>query len=130
MLPLNFIFIAGKETAVGENIISIVNRCFLILIKEVEKYLQVFLSRYWRTLPLAYQRKKKRNCNENFGKLSSETSILQSFIQVYFGWMRMRKTTSYERLMSVLNMRKKACLRNFRHVQRCARAIASSYDET
>ena len=45
MLPLNFIFIAGKETAVGENIISIVNRCFLILIKEVEKYLQVFLSR-------------------------------------------------------------------------------------
>lgn len=86
---------------------------------------------YWRTLPLAYQsKKKKRNCNENFGKLSSETSILQSFIQVYFGCMRMRKTTSYERLMSVLNMRKKACLRNFRHVQRCARAIASSYDET
>ena len=47
-LLVNFIHIAGKEVVVSGNS-SIINRSFLISIKEVEKYLQVFLPRIYHT---------------------------------------------------------------------------------
>ena len=55
-----------------------------------------------------------------------KTSILESLIQTHLQAFKrpgVQKTTRLERFMSVLDVQKKACLRSFRHVQRCAHEI-------
>ena len=58
-----------------------------------------------------------------FGRLPSKTSILESYSSTFAGLLGVWKTTHLERFMSILDVKKKACLRNFRQVQRCAHAI-------
>ena len=54
-----------------------------------------------------------------------KASILKYLIQVHFAnLLGIRKTTCLKRFMSVLDKQKKACLKDFRHVQKCAHEIA------
>ena len=74
------------------------------------------------THPLTF---RKNRCNENFAKIPKKIilfGVLNS--STFAGLLGMRKTIRIERFMSVLDVKRKACLRNFRHVQRCAHAIA------
>ena len=66
----------------------------------------------------------KNSFSENFGKLSSENihfGVLYS--STFTGLLGVGKTTYLERFISILEVQKKVCLRNFRQVLRCAHAF-------
>ena len=70
------------------------------------------------TDPLGF---RKNSCNEHLGKIPKKPThfgVLNS--STFAGLLGVRKTSRLERFMYVLDVKRKACLRNFRHVQRCA----------
>ena len=105
-LCYNYSFIYDLLFIHSEAIITVIEKCSL---------------KFWSTQPLAFQ---KRNCYENSAKLPKNIrfGVLKS--STFSGLLGVRKTTRLERFMFVLNVQKKACRRNFSHLQRCALAIA------
>ena len=70
------------------------------------------------TDPLGF---RKNSCNEHLGKIPKKPThfgVLNS--STFAGLLGVRKTSRLERFMYVLDVKRKACLGNFRHVQRCA----------
>ena len=64
------------------------------------------------------------SCNENFTKLPQNHSFWCHWFKYIGRHSRYGKTFALERFMFVLEVQMKVCLRNFKHVQRCAHTIA------
>ena len=67
---------------------------------------------------------KKNSCNEDIVKFPKNIHFGGLNSSIYAGLLGARKTTRLERFMPIIDVQKQECLRYFRHVQKCAHAIA------